>query len=108
MLHQNAFRSQEPRCRLPNTGSQRIQISNVNLEAYLDDMVIKSKTYDALLRDIIEIFQNLQCINMKLNPAKCTYGVREGQFLGYIIDATRIRANPKKIQAVLDMTPPRT
>ncbi|PWA79793.1 hypothetical protein CTI12_AA203250 [Artemisia annua] len=33
-------------------------------------------------------------------------GVEEGRFLGHIIDAKGIRANPKKIQAVLDMIPP--
>ncbi|GKC56911.1 hypothetical protein Tco_1084509 [Tanacetum coccineum] len=45
---------------------------------------------------------NLQRINIKLNPAKCTFKVDEGQFLGHIIDTTGIRENPKKIQAVLD------
>ena len=69
-------------------------------------MVIKSKIEDALLCNIIKAFQNLRRINIKLNPTKCTFGVKEGQFLGHIIDSTGIKVNPKKIQAVLDMTHP--
>ncbi|GJY33874.1 reverse transcriptase domain-containing protein [Tanacetum coccineum] len=82
------------------------QIS-VKLEACVDDMVIKSKTKKALLHDIIETLQNLQRINMKLNPSKCTFRVEEGQFLEHIIDATGLKENLKKIQAVLDMKQPK-
>nr|GEU44080.1 reverse transcriptase domain-containing protein [Tanacetum cinerariifolium] len=53
-----------------------------NLEAYVDDMVIKSKDEKMLLADIAETFDNLKKINMKLNPKKCSFGVEEGKFLG--------------------------
>nr|GEV88643.1 reverse transcriptase domain-containing protein [Tanacetum cinerariifolium] len=46
-----------------------------NLEAYLDDMVIKSKTKQEMIADIAETFDNLRKINMKLNPMKCSFGV---------------------------------
>ncbi|GJW60619.1 reverse transcriptase domain-containing protein [Tanacetum coccineum] len=45
-----------------------------NLEAYVDDMVIKSKDEKDLLADIAETFENLKAINMKLNPKKCSFG----------------------------------
>ncbi|GJZ24186.1 hypothetical protein Tco_0561645 [Tanacetum coccineum] len=35
------------------------------------------------------------------------FKVEDGQFMGHIIDATGVRANPKKIQAILDMKPPK-
>ena len=44
---------------------------------------------------------------MKLNPKKCTFGVRSGKFLGYIITQRGIDANPKKVQAILDLPEPR-
>ncbi|GJT36513.1 reverse transcriptase domain-containing protein [Tanacetum coccineum] len=53
-----------------------------NLEAYVDDMVIKSRDEKMLLADISETFDNLKKINMKLNPKKCSFGVEEGKFLG--------------------------
>ncbi|GJW12496.1 reverse transcriptase domain-containing protein [Tanacetum coccineum] len=54
-----------------------------NLEVYVDDLVIKSRTKDEIVRDIEETFKTLRKINMKLNPKKCTFGVEEGMFLGY-------------------------
>ncbi|GJW18995.1 reverse transcriptase domain-containing protein [Tanacetum coccineum] len=67
-----------------------------NLEAYMDDMVIKSNDERVLIEDIAEIFDNLRRINMKMNPKKCSFGVEEGKFLGYVITSEGIRANPKK------------
>nr|GEU70053.1 reverse transcriptase domain-containing protein [Tanacetum cinerariifolium] len=40
----------------------------INLEAYVDDMVIKSNNENVLIEDITETLDNLQRINMKLNP----------------------------------------
>nr|GEV91555.1 reverse transcriptase domain-containing protein [Tanacetum cinerariifolium] len=54
-----------------------------NLEVYVDDLIIKSRTKDEIVRDIEETFKTLREINMKLNPKKCTFGVEEGMFLGY-------------------------
>ncbi|GJW17225.1 reverse transcriptase domain-containing protein [Tanacetum coccineum] len=52
-----------------------------NLEVYMDDLVIKSRTEDEIIRDIKETFKTLREINMKLNPKKCTFGMEEGMFL---------------------------
>ena len=43
---------------------------------------------------------------MKLNPAKCAFGVSAEKFLGFIVNNRGIEANPDKIKAVLDMPPP--
>ncbi|GJV75189.1 reverse transcriptase domain-containing protein [Tanacetum coccineum] len=79
-----------------------------NLEAYVDDMVIKSNDEKMLIADIAETFDNLLKINMKLNPKKCSFGVEEGKFLGYMVTSEGIRANPKKTKAIADMQSPRT
>ncbi|GKA61589.1 reverse transcriptase domain-containing protein [Tanacetum coccineum] len=79
-----------------------------NLEAYVDDMVIKSKEETSLLADIAETFESLKTINMKLNPKKCSFGVEEGKFLGYMVTSEGIRANPKKTRAISDLQSPKT
>ncbi|GJW03215.1 reverse transcriptase domain-containing protein [Tanacetum coccineum] len=79
-----------------------------NLEAYVDDMVIKSRDEKMLLADISETFDNLKKINMKLNPKKCSFGVEEGKFLGYMVTSEGIRANPRKTRALADLQSPRT
>ena len=43
---------------------------------------------------------------MKLNPAKCAFGVSAEKFLGFIVNNRGIEANPDKIKAVLDILPP--
>ncbi|GJZ31907.1 reverse transcriptase domain-containing protein [Tanacetum coccineum] len=57
-----------------------------NLEVYMDDLVIKSRTEQEIIRDIEETFKTLRKINMKLNPKKCTFAVEEGMFLGYMAE----------------------
>nr|GFA41641.1 reverse transcriptase domain-containing protein [Tanacetum cinerariifolium] len=54
-----------------------------NLEVYVDDLVIKSRTEHEIIRDIEETFKTLGEINIKLNPKKCAFGIEEGMFLGY-------------------------
>ncbi|GKC41832.1 reverse transcriptase domain-containing protein [Tanacetum coccineum] len=45
---------------------------------------------------------------MKLNPKKCSFGIEEGKFLGYIVTSEGIRANLEKTKAIMDMPSPRT
>ena len=44
---------------------------------------------------------------MKLNPSKCVFGVALGKFLGFMVSQRGIEANPKKVQAIINMTSPR-
>lgn len=44
---------------------------------------------------------------MKLNPAKCTFDVKGGKFLGYMVTKRGIEANPHKIKVVLDFRHPK-
>nr|GFC82385.1 reverse transcriptase domain-containing protein [Tanacetum cinerariifolium] len=62
-----------------------------NIEVYVDDLVIKSHTETEMVRDIAETFQTLRKINMKLNPKKCSFGLAEGVFLGYVITPEGIK-----------------
>ncbi|KAI3820052.1 hypothetical protein L1987_13908 [Smallanthus sonchifolius] len=55
-----------------------------------------------------ETFDNLRSISMKLNPGKCSFGFEEGKFLGHIMGKQSIKANPNKVQEVMEMRSPRT
>ena len=79
-----------------------------NVEVYVDDMLVKSKKDDDHLADLKETFQMLRKYNMKLNPAKCVFGVSSGKFLGFMVSQRGIEANPDKIKAILEMSPPKT
>ena len=76
------------------------------MEVYIDDMLVKSTTAELHIAHLSEAFQILRNYNMKLNPAKCAFGVSAGKFLGFIVNHRGIEANPDKIKAVLDMPSP--
>uniref|UniRef100_A0A2N9HW46 Reverse transcriptase domain-containing protein n=1 Tax=Fagus sylvatica TaxID=28930 RepID=A0A2N9HW46_FAGSY len=79
-----------------------------NVEVYVDDMLVKSKENEDHLKDLKETFQALRTYNMKLNPEKCAFGVSSGKFLGFMVSQRGIEANPDKIKAILEMSPPTT
>lgn len=55
-----------------------------NVEAYVDDMLVKSLKANDGLADLQETFDSLRRYNMKLNPTKCVFRVDSDKFLGYI------------------------
>nr|GEU30675.1 reverse transcriptase domain-containing protein [Tanacetum cinerariifolium] len=68
-----------------------------------NDLVVKSYTEAEMMRDIEETFCTLRKVNMKLNPKKCSFGLAEGVFLGYVITPEGIKPCPNKTEAVLQL-----
>nr|GFA28314.1 reverse transcriptase domain-containing protein [Tanacetum cinerariifolium] len=79
-----------------------------NIEVYVDDLVVKSYTEAEMMRDIEETFCTLRKVNMKLNPKKCSFGLPEGVFLGYVITPEGLKPCPEKTAAVLQLLSLRT
>lgn len=77
-----------------------------NVEAYVDDVVVKTKQKDDLIADLEETFTSIRAFKMKLNPEKCIFGVPSGKLLGFMVSQRGIQANPEKINAILNMKPP--
>ncbi|KAL0446110.1 UNVERIFIED_CONTAM: Retrovirus-related Pol polyprotein from transposon gypsy [Sesamum latifolium] len=70
------------------------------MEVYVDDMLVKSMKEEDHLRDLKQAFEVMRIYGMKLNPSKCTFGVRGGKFLGYMVSKRGIEANPEKIESI--------
>ena len=79
-----------------------------NMEVYVDDMLVKSKEELMHLDDLKETFTTLKQYQMKLNPAKCVFGVASGKFLGFMVSQRRIETNSEKVQAIINMALPKT
>ena len=100
--------------RLKNAGATYQRLVNrmfqkqigATMEVYIDNMLVKSTTAGLHIAHLSEAFQILRNYNMKLNPAKCAFGVSAGKFLGFIVNHRGIEANPDKIKVVLDMPSP--
>ena len=75
------------------------------VEAYVHDIVVKSKRADHLVADLEQTFMKLWANGIKLNPEKCVFGVPRGMLLSFIVSEHGIEANPKKILAITKMGP---
>ena len=80
--------------RLKNTGATYQRLVNMMfqkhigafMEVYIDDMLVKSTTAELHIAHLSKAFQILREYNMKLNPAKCAFGVSVRKFLGFIVN----------------------
>ena len=81
------------------------QISKT-VEAYVDDVVIKTKHVKSLIDDLRLTFDNLRTYDIKLNPEKCVFSVPAGKLLGFIVSNRGIEANPAKIRALSQLATP--
>jgi hypothetical protein len=77
-----------------------------NVEAYVDDVVVKTTEEDRLIADLTETFANLREFQWKLNPTKCVFGVPSRLLLGFMVGHRGIEANPVKVDAICKMAKP--
>jgi dsDNA-binding SOS-regulon protein len=81
------------------------QISK-NVEAYIDEMVVKTTNEDNLIADLAQTFANLWVYPWKLNPEKCVFGVPSGKLLGFMVSHRGNEVNPTKVDAIRKMNRP--
>lgn len=84
-----------------------LNIKERRVEVYVDDMLVKSKREINHLDNLRETFETLQLYDMKFDPNKCVFGVASGKRLCFIVSQCGVKANPDKVQAILEMTSPK-
>ena len=72
----------------------------VTLLLYLDDICVFVASIDEMLDQIELVFSRLKEFNLKIKPKKCHFFQHSIVFLGYVLSADGISANPKKVDAV--------
>jgi ribonuclease HI len=75
------------------------------VEAYVDDIVVKTRKADDLVGDLSIAFDCLRANGVKLNPEKCVFGMPRGMFLRYVVSQRGTEANPKKVAALKRIGP---
>ena len=75
------------------------------VEAYVDDIMVKSKRANQVVADVEQTFTKLRANSVKLNPEKCVFGVPRGMLLGFIISERGNEANLEKISAITRIGP---
>ena len=71
-----------------------------NIEIYIDDMVVKSKTESEHVNDLRNFFDILRKHKLRLNAFKCSFGVGSSKFLGYMVTHHGIEVNPNQIKVI--------
>ena len=75
------------------------------MEAYINDMLVKSKERPNHTKHLQETFELLRTNGMKLNPLKCVFGVSLGKFLGFMVTQRGIEANPMQLGLLWNLRP---
>jgi predicted DNA-binding protein (UPF0278 family) len=71
-----------------------------NIEAYIDNIVVKLKKRMDLLDNVKETFNNLHKYKMMFNPKKYMFSVSMGKLLSYMVSSKGTDANPTKVEAI--------
>jgi len=74
------------------------------IEVYVDDMIAKSKDEENHITALKKLFERLRKYQLKLNPAKCTFGVKSGKLLGFVVSNNGIEVDPNKVKAIQAMS----
>ena len=75
---------------------------------YVVDMIARSETEEEHLDHLQKLFDRLKLYKLRLNPNKCTFGVRSGKLLGFVVSDKGIQVDPAMVKAVQEMPTTRT
>jgi hypothetical protein len=77
--------------------------------AYIDDLLVITKSsHDDHLGKLEQVFIQLRDAGLKINAAKSFFCAQETEYLGYILTRGGIKPQPKKVQAILALNPPKS
>ena len=78
------------------------------IEDYVDDIVVKSKTKIGHLQVLEQVFKRCKEYKLRMNPKKCAFGVSAGKFLGFLVHHRGISVDSAKATAIATMKRPTT
>ncbi len=77
------------------------------VQAYMDDLlIITRRTLEEHLQKMETVLTRLYDAGLKVNAAKSSFCAHEIEYLGYILTREGIKTQPKKVQAILTLSPP--
>ena len=78
------------------------------MQVYIDDIVVKSSSENGHIDHLRLSFERMRKYGLKMNPLKCAFGVRAGDFLGFVVHKKGIEINQNKTKAIMELQPPST
>ncbi len=68
--------------------------------AYLDDIMIYSKTLKEHVSHVSKVLECLNMRNLHLKSKKCEFHQKKVDFLEFVVERHEVRMDPKKLRAV--------
>lgn len=87
-----------------------LAMSGLNMEKcfiYLDDLVVFGRSLDLHNKNLIDVFERLRKVNLKLNPNKCNFLQTKLLYLGHIVSEKGVLPDPEKNKAVQNYPVPK-
>lgn len=76
--------------------------------AYLDDILIYSKTREEHIVHVRKVLERLRSANLFAKLSKCEFFVSETKFLGLIVGRDGFKMDPEKVKTILEWKTPRS
>jgi hypothetical protein len=75
---------------------------------HMDDILVYGSSLEEHDNRLVKVLKLLQEVGMTLNREKCEFAIREVRFLGHLVNADGISADPAKVQAIKEFPPPKS
>lgn len=75
---------------------------------YMDDLIVYGRNLESHSKNLIDIFERLRKVNLKVNPQKCEFLKTELLYLGHVVTADGVLSDPDKIKIVPNCPIPKT
>lgn len=69
-------------------------------KAYIDDIFVASVDHDERLKHLRSLFSYLRTAELKVNYAKCSFGQKQADYLGYLVFKDGVQPPPAKVEAI--------
>lgn len=73
---------------------------------YIDDIIIVSESFEHHIFLLNKVLEKLKLANLTINSEKSKFFRQELKYLGYVVDSNGLRADPDKINSILNYPTP--
>jgi hypothetical protein len=75
---------------------------------YLNDITVFSSSHELHLQHLKRTFMKCRRYGISLNPKKSNFALKEGKLLGHIVSADGVKIDPKRVEAIKNLSLPRS
>jgi len=77
------------------------------IKVYMDDIIAKTNKREDHVKVLRKLIERLRKYELRLNPAECSFGVKSGKLLGFMVSDRGIEVDSNKMRVIQSMPPPK-